>query len=374
MSWKSDFDLGGTTYLNGANHGPLPRVAIDAANEALEWKRDPSSIDDSIYFTLPNRVRRAAAPFFNCDPEDLAVTTGASAGMSLLAGGLEWKPKDHVVIPAGEFPAVYLPWVALRSSGVEVTVLPTDGGLTPGQIVEALRSTTRVVAVGHVNFATGHRLDVEAIGRICRDRGIAFVIDATQSVGSVPFDVRAAGASVVAAAGYKWMLSPYGTGVFYVDPEWVNRLRVPFVNWATVNGAEDFNKMTELAIDFRAGATRWDAPETASFLNCNTMAAALEFLGQIGVEQVFAYTRSLIDRLVDGLPTGFRVESSLADEHRSSICRLVADDQELTRAAYQRCLQAHISVSMRESGLRVSPGVWNSEGDIDRLLQQLNSQ
>ena len=374
MSWKSDFDLGGTTYLNGANHGPLPRVAIDAANEALEWKRDPSSIDDSIYFTLPNRVRRAAAPFFNCDPEDLAVTTGASAGMSLLAGGLEWKPKDHVVIPAGEFPAVYLPWVALRSSGVEVTVLPTDGGLTPGQIVEALRSTTRVVAVGHVNFATGHRLDVEAIGRICRDRGIAFVIDATQSVGSVPFDVRAAGASVVAAAGYKWMLSPYGTGVFYVDPEWVNRLRVPFVNWATVNGAEDFNKMTELDIDFRAGATRWDAPETASFLNCNPMAAALEFLGQIGVEQVFDYTRSLIDRLVDGLPTGFRVESSLADEHRSSICRLVADDQELTRAAYQRCLQAHISVSMRESGLRVSPGVWNSEGDIDRLLQQLNSQ
>ena len=374
MSWKNDFDLGGTTYLNGANHGPLPRVAIDAANEALEWKRDPSSIDDSIYFTLPNRVRRAAAPFFNCDPEDLAVTTGASAGMSLLAGGLEWKPKDHVVIPAGEFPAVYLPWVALRSSGVEVTVLPTDGGLTTGQIVEALRSTTRVVAVGHVNFATGHRLDVEAIGRICRDRGIAFVIDATQSVGSVPFDVRAAGASVVAAAGYKWMLSPYGTGVFYVDPEWVNRLRVPVVNWATVNGSEDFNKMTELDIDFRAGATRWDAPETASFLNCNPMAAALEFLGQIGVEQVFAYTRSLIDRLVDGLPTGFRVESSLADEHRSSICRLVADDQELTRAAYQRCLKAHISVSMRESGLRVSPGVWNSEGDIDRLLQQLNSQ
>ena len=373
MSWKSDFDLGGTTYLNGANHGPLPRVAIDAVNEALEWKRDPSSIDDSIYFTLPDRVRQAAAPFFNCHPEDLAVTTGASAGMSLLAGGLDWKPGDHVVIPAGEFPAVYLPWVALRSSGVEVTVLPTDGGLTTGRIVEALRPTTRVVAVGHVNFATGYRLDVEAIGRICRDRGIAFVIDATQSVGSVPFDVRTAGAAVAAAAGYKWMLSPYGTGIFYVDPAWVNRLPVPVINWATVNGSEDFNKMTELDIDFRTGATRWDAPETASFFNCNPMVAALEFLGQIGIEQVFAHTRSLIDRLVDGLPTSFRIESSLAAERRSSICRLVGDDQELTQAAYQRCLQAKISVSMRESGLRVSPGVWNSEGDIDRLLEQLTS-
>lgn len=372
MSWRSDFDLGGTIYLNGANHGPLPRVAIAAAKKALEWKRDPSLIDDSIYFTLPDRVRRAAAPFFSCDPEDLAVTTGASAGMALLAGGLDWKPGDHVLVPAGEFPAVYLPWLALRSSGVEVTVVPTDGGLETGRIVDALRPTTRVIAVGHVNFATGYRVDVEAIGRICRDREIAFVIDATQSVCAVPLDVRRAGAAVVAAAGYKWMLSPYGTGIFYVDPAWVNRLPVRFVNWATVAGADDFNKMTELEINFRPGAARWDAPETASFLNCNPMVAALEFLGEIGIEKVFAHTRSLIDRLIDGLPTGFRVESSLADEHRSSIFRVVGDDPERTRAAYQRCLQANVSVSMRESGIRVSPGVWNSEGDIDRLLEQLS--
>lgn len=372
MSWRSDFDLGGTIYLNGANHGPLPRVAIAAAKKALEWKRDPSLIDDSIYFTLPDRVRRAAAPFFSCDPEDLAVTTGASAGMALLAGGLDWKPGDHVLVPAGEFPAVYLPWLALRSSGVEVTVVPTDGGLETGRIVDALRPTTRVIAVGHVNFATGYRVDVETIGRICRDREIAFVIDATQSVCAVPLDVRRAGATVVAAAGYKWMLSPYGTGIFYVDPAWVNRLPVRFVNWATVAGADDFNKMTELEINFRPGAARWDAPETASFLNCNPMVAALEFLGEIGIERVFAHTRSLIDRLIDGLPTGFRVESSLADEHRSSIFRVVGDDPERTRAAYQRCLQANVSVSMRESGIRVSPGVWNSEGDIDRLLEQLS--
>jgi selenocysteine lyase/cysteine desulfurase len=170
------------------------------------------------------------------------------------------------------------------------------------------------------------------------------------------------------------MLSPYGTGIFYVDPAWVNRLPVRFVNWATVAGADDFNKMTELEIKFRPGAARWDAPETASFLNCNPMVAALEFLGEIGIEKVFAHTRSLIDRLIDGLPTGFRVESSLDDEHRSSIFRVVGDDPERTRAAYQRCLRANVSVSMRESGIRVSPGVWNSEGDIDRLLEQLSSQ
>ena len=373
MSWKSDFDLGDTAYLNGANHGPFPRVAIDAVGEALGWKRDPSSIDDSIYFTLPDRVRRAAAPFFGCDPGDLAVTTGASAGVALLADGLDWKPGDHVVIPAGEFPANYLPWIALRSVGVEVTMVPTDGGLTPDRIAAALRPTTRVVAVGQVNFATGYRIDVNAIGRICRDREIAFLIDASQGVGAVPLDVRKAGAAVVAAAGYKWMLSPYGTGLLYVNPAWVERLPVPVVNWTTVAGADDFNKLTELDVDFRPGAARWDAPETASFLNCMPMAAALEFLAAIGIERVFAHTRSLIDRLVAGLPAGFRAESSLADRHRSSIFRLVGDDPERTRAAYQRCLQARVSVSMRESGIRVSPGVWNSEDDIDRLLEQLSA-
>ena len=373
MSWKSDFDLGDTAYLNGANHGPLPRVAIDAVGEALGWKRDPSSIDDSIYFTLPDRVRRAAAPFFGCDPGDLAVNTGASAGVALLADGLDWNPGDHVVIPAGEFPANYLPWIALRSVGVEVTMVPVDGGLTPDRIADALRPTTRVVAVGQVNFATGYRVDVEAIGRICRDREIAFLIDASQAVGAVPLDVRKAGAAVVAAAGYKWMLSPYGTGLLYVDPAWVDRLPVPVVNWTTVAGADDFNKLTELDVDFRPGAARWDVPETASFLNCMPMAAALEFLAAIGIERVFAHTRSLIDRLVDGLPAGFRAESSLVDRHRSSIFRLVGDDPERTRAAYQRCLEARVSVSMRESGIRVSPGVWNSEDDIDRLLEQLSA-
>ncbi len=371
MSWKSDFDLGDTAYLNGANHGPFPRVAIDAVSEALGWKRDPSSIDDSIYFTLPDRIRRAAAPFFGCDPGDLAVTTGASTGVALLAEGLDWNPGDHVVIPEGEFPANYLPWIALRSAGVEVTMVPTDGGLTPDRIADALRPTTRVVALGQVNFATGYRVDVEAIGRICRDREIAFLIDASQAVCAVPLDVRSAGAAVVASAGYKWMLSPYGTGLLYVDPAWVDRLPVPVVNWTTVAGADDFNKLTELRVDFRPGAARWDAPETASFLNCMPMAAALEFLGAIGIERVFAHARSLIDRLVDGLPAGFRAESSLADGHRSSIFRLVGDDPERTRAAYQRCLEARVSVSMREGGIRVSPGVWNSEDDIDRLLEQL---
>lgn len=371
MNWKDSFALGDAIYLNGANHGPFPRVAIEAVAEALAWKRDPTVIDDAIYFTLPDRVRRAAAPFLRCRPQELAVTTGASTGVGLLAEGIDWKRGDRVVIPAGEFPTNYLPWVALRDRGVEVDVVETGGRLTAQRIADALQPTTRVVAVGQVNFATGFRADVERIGALCRDRGIAFLIDASQAVCAVPLDVQACHASVVAVAAYKWMLSPYGTGVCYVAPEWVERLPVPVVNWTTVAGAEDFNNLTGLRLEFRDGAARWDAPETASFLNLMPMAASLEFLGEIGIQAIFEHACGLIDHLIGGLPDDFRADSSLREGERSSIFRLVSDNEGRTRAAYDRCRNAGIAVSMRESGLRVSPGVWSAAEDIDRLLEEL---
>ena len=371
--WKSHFDLGDSVYLNGANQGPFPRVAIAAIDEALAWKRDPSSINDEIYFTLPDRVRRAAARFFGCEPQELAVTTGASTGIGVLASGFDWKAGDRVIIPAGEFPANYLPWYALRSRGVEVTVLPVNGGLSRDQIEAAMTNATRLVAVGYVNFATGYRADIDAIGALCDERGVAFLVDASQGLAAVPLDVGRCKATVVTAAGYKWMCSPYGTGLFYVHRDWVERLPVPVVNWSAVRGAEDFNKLTDLEVDYRPGAARWDAPETASFLNCMPMAASLEFLGEIGIDRIYAHALGLLDRLIAGLPAGFRSDSSLEPANRSTILRLIADDPERTRRAYQRCLEAGISVSMRESGIRVSPGVWNETDDVDRLLDQLHA-
>ncbi|MFQ5744062.1 MAG: aminotransferase class V-fold PLP-dependent enzyme [Acidobacteriota bacterium] len=369
--WKEHFRLGDRVYLNGANHGPFPAVAIEAVQEALAWKRDPSLVDDAVYFDLPERVRRAAAPFFGCEPHEIAVVTGASTGINLVVSGLDWRRGDQVVIPGGEFPANYLPWYSLRARGIEVTIVESGDGLTVEDIAAALRPTTRVVAVGHVNFATGYQLDINAIGELCADRGIVYVVDASQSLGAVPLDARRCRATVVTSAGYKWLCSPYGTGLFYVQPEWVERLAAPIVNWEAVVGAEDFNKLTDLRLDYRTGARRYDAPETASFLNGMPMAASLEFLGEIGPQRIFDYVGGLLDRLIRDLPESFRTDSAVEPRCRSTILRLVAADPGRTRAAYDRCLATGITVSLRESGIRVSPGVWNAPEDIDHLLDVL---
>jgi len=366
LDLSHQFELGDRAYLDGAAHGPMPRRSLAAARSALDLKRDPSALEDAEYFRLPDRIRAASAGLLHCAPESIAVATGASHGISLVACGLDWEPGDHVVVPTGSFPAIALPWRDLARRGVDVDFVQPDA------VVDTIRADTRVVAVGHVNFATGRRLDLTAIGARCGEVGALFLVDASQSLGVVPVDVIRCGAAVVAVAGYKWLLSPYGTGVTYVQPDWVERLRLATFNWTTIVGADDFNKLADLEPRQRPGAIRFDAPETAAFIHGCALAESLEFLGEIGVEAINHHVTALLDRLFDGLPKTTAVESSLVAAHRSSIARLVPEGN--VRAMYAALYSAGIKVSLREGGLRVAPGVWNTVEDIDRLLAVLREE
>lgn len=366
LDLAGEFELGPRIYLDGANHGPLPRRSRIAAERAMGWKSDPGLLDDAEYFALPARIRASAAALLGAEPEDIAIATGASHGVGLVACGLDWRPGDRVVIPRGEFPANHIPWAMLRSHGVVVDEVAPDR-------IAAAAAGARVVSVGHVNFATGRRLPVEAIGAACREAGALFVIDAAQSFGALPVQVTRCGADVVAMAGYKWLMSPYGTGLTYVRPGLVDSLRAPFVNWATIEGADDFNRLVELEPRYRPGAARFDVPETAAFIHGAAMAESLELLVEIGIEHVFAHATALIDRIVAGLPEGFRAASPLEADSRSTILRVVADDPARTGAVHRHLRSLGVAVSLRESGLRVAPGLWNVPEHVDRFLQALAS-
>lgn len=361
---RADFDLGDRIYLDGAAHGPMPRRALEAARSAIDTKRDPASLRDADYFDLPDRIRAAAASLINCAPEQIAIATGASHAISLVACGLDWEGGEHVVVPTGEFPANNLPWRDLAMRGVEVEFVDPD------RLEDAIRDSTRVVAVGHVNFATGLQLDLASLGERCAEVGALFLVDASQSVGATSLDVQACQASVVGVAGYKWIMSPYGTGFTYVHPDWVERFRLPTFNWATIVGADDFNKLVDLDPVQRPGAIRFDVPETAAFIHGAAMAESLEYLQEVGVEAVHAHATGLIDLLVERLSSDTVVVSDLAPDRRSSIVRLQPAGD--AKAVYERLFAAGIKVSLREGGIRVAPGVWNASPDIERLATALN--
>ncbi len=369
--------FGGWAYLNCAYHGPMPRVAEEALAAAVALRRNPAYLSDHYHFSFPDAYRRAIAGLIGCRPEEVALTDSTTRGMMLLAGGLDWRAGDEVVVPRGEFPANRLPWLWLERRGVTVRGVDLGAGAgAAGRIEAALTARTRLVSVSWVGYADGRRLDLAPISALCRSRGVLFAVDGSQGIGGLPFDLAATPCDLVACSGYKWLLGPYGLGFAYVAPALAARLEPAEVNWFGMEGAENFNALAELPLAPRPGARRFDANEPANFFNVAAGTAAARWLAAIGPAAVAAHCRALHARLIAGLPAAFTplggfAPGAPAGTLRSNILCLSGPDRETTARAFRLLRQRRVAVSSRESFLRVSPHVYNTEGDIDRLLEAL---
>lgn len=371
------FDFAGATYLNCAYQGPLPRRAVAALERAVELKTRPHLIHQDDYFEIPDGYRRSVGELIGAEPAEIAVTDSTTYGLSLLARGLDWKPGDEVVLPRGEFPANRIPWLALERRGVrvrEIELPPGDRGVESLSAAISSRSSrsscTRVFAAAWVRYQTGERRDVVALGRLCRERGVLFAIDGSQGIGGLPFDLRRVPCDLLACSGYKWMLGPYGLGFAWVSPALAERLDPPAVNWFAVRGARDFSRLGECELVWEPGARRFDVNETANFFNLLSGTAALRYLLELGVERASSHVAELQRRLRERLPEGFSVVGSSKTGRGSNIVCLTAAEQLLARAG-RRLDVLRVAVSRREGAIRVSPFIYNTTGDIDRLVEGL---
>lgn len=367
----SDFaDFGAVTYLNCAFQGPMPTVATAAAEAALELKKTPFLIRDEDYFSYPDGYRSAVARLIGGSPENVAVTDSATHGLMLLVNGLDWREGDEVVLPAGEFPANRFPWLSLSSRGVRVREItlaePAD---STERLCAAVGPRTRVVAASWVSYSTGLRLDLAEIGEACRRHGALLAVDGTQGIGGLPYRLDEAPCDLLACAGYKWLLGPYGLGFAYVAPELGERLKCANVNWFAIEGARDFDRLSECDLEFSSGAARFDVNETASFTNVAAGTAALGYLADIGVDKVERHVQELLERLAEGLPGGFRETAPPSPAGRSNIFCFQGPTPEATGRAFDRLAAAGFFVSRREGSIRVSPHIYNAVDDVDRLLQ-----
>ena len=227
--WKRHFsDFGGKVYLDCAAQGPFPAETVAEVQRALRLKEHPEEIVGSLYETLPGRAREAVARLLGCDPESIALASGASHGLNLAARCLPLKEGDEVLLAHGEFPANVYPWLNRASDGVGVRLVRPTGRRFVGEkdLIAAIAPNTRIISISHVAFATGYRADLRTLGDACRERGIFLVVDGAQSVGAVDFRVSDLPIDLLATSGDKWLLAPFGTGFTYVNPEVLDRLRV----------------------------------------------------------------------------------------------------------------------------------------------------
>jgi selenocysteine lyase/cysteine desulfurase len=358
------------TFLNCAYHGPMPRVAEAALAAAVELRRNPSLIRNEYHFTFPDAYRRAIAALVNADPDTVSLVDSATAGTMILVSGLDWRDGDEVVIPRGEFPSNRLPWQHLGRRGV--TLREIDLGTGPdceARLADVLSARTRVLQVSWVSFTDGRRLDPAPLAAACRDRDVLFVVDGSQGVGGLPFDMAAAGCDVLLGAGYKWLLGPYGLGYVVIRPELAERLDVANVNWFATRQSEDFNRLADLPLAPRPGAMRFDMNEPANFFNVAAGTAAARYIAEVTPAAVEAHARALLDRLIAGLPAGWTPLA--ADPPRSNILCVRGPDEKATDRALAHLRARRVALSAREGAIRVSPHVYNTASDIDRLLEAL---
>ena len=262
-------DFGDAIYMNVSYQGPLPLSAVRAAEEALKWKMLPYNIPDGLHFDLPDRVREKIARIIAAQPDDVAVTTGASAGSACVAAGIDWQPGDEVLIGQREFPIHYSSWLPYEGVGkLKMRVIaPAGRFIAADDYIRAIGARTRIVSASLVRFDDGARLDAARVAKACHAVGAMLLLDASQCAGAMPMTVAELGADFIVCSGYKWLLGPYGTGFFWVAPDAGERLKTGPLNYQALEGARNF---TGLPVDnLRAvpGARRWDAAETANFTN-----------------------------------------------------------------------------------------------------------
>lgn len=351
-------------FLDHAAVCPIPTPAVEAmgryAREVAEsgvdgWRNWSARLSE---------VRQLCQRLVNAPAaDDIGFVPNTTHGIGLVAEGFPWLPGDNVVLAAEEYPSNQYPWLNLAGRGVEVRTVPSRGNRVEIDDVRAtMDGRTRVLSASFVQYGSGFRADLAALGQLCRDRGVFFFVDAIQGLGVFPVDVQACGIDALAADSHKWLLGPEGAGLAYIRREWVERLHPIGVGAHSVVQKFDYG---DIRLDLLPHAGRYEggALNVGGLLAMGESIRLLLDLGPAVEQRVLELTDELCDRAA---AAGLTVFSSRQDGNRSGIVSFACPDP---KAVQKRCREAGVVVNVRAGRLRVSPHCYNSRDDLDRFLE-----
>jgi selenocysteine lyase/cysteine desulfurase len=362
-------------YLDHAAMSALPRPTADTFRT---WLTEAVETGNPVWPDWVKGVeatRATAAAMIGAQPEEIALVGNTTAGISLVAEGIDWRPGDNVVTLADEFPSNVYPWFNLANRGVETRRVPTDisGRLDLDQLAAACDKRTRIVTVSWIGFATGYRHDVAQIAEIAHGHGALFFLDAIQGLGAFPLDVHELGIDFLSADGHKWMLGPEGAGIAYIRREHLDRLRPFGLGWHSVTQTD----YTHIELNLKPTADRY---EGGSQNNAGMLAlgASLKLLTELGIGAVAAAILDITDKACERLTKiGAKIVSDRRPDHRGGQQRSGIVAFELPgkdpMAVKRHALRRQVIFGCRAGRLRISPHAYNNGEDLDRLVDALES-
>jgi cysteine desulfurase / selenocysteine lyase len=366
-SFKSLFPVTrNLVYFNHAAVGPLAARTAEAMELHARDQRDFGALHWREWYAVHDAARASAAALIGAKPEEIAIVKNTSEGLSFVAQGMRWREGDNVVTTALEFPSNWTPWKRLAKRGVECRVAATP---SVEHIEPLLDARTRLVTVSSVAFHDGFTADLHAIGELCASRDVRFCVDAIQSVGVLPIDVRAAKIDFLAADGHKWMCGPEGAGIFYVAQERLEELDVIEEGWTNVDRK---GKFLDCGMEWLPDARRFQAGS----LNTNGLyglRAALDLLHEVGIATIAERALTVATLLAEQLESiGWPVASSRPIQSPIIGAKPPAGDKSLLW--YHRQLEEQgVVCAPREGMLRFSPHFYNDADDVARVVEAIQS-
>ena len=361
-----------STYLNAASVALMLQGAADAV---IEWQKDLRDygtlhFDELAEEKIYEDLRRVAARLFNVQADDIAVGSSATELLASLAWAVDLDPGSNIVSTDVVFPSTIYPWTRVaRRSGSEIRLAKgKDGYIRPADVIELIDDQTKVVCISHVEFRTGQRYALKKFADAAHAVNALLIVDATQSAGMLPIDARASSVDALISAAYKWLCGPFGVAVMYITPDLQKKLYPGLLGWRSHKDIWDLR------------ANRLSLPNTAKRFEFSTMAygsalglaQSIDYLLQVGIENIFAYTTDLADMLIKGLSErGVEIMSPESDDERTAIvtARFPGKDS----AEVTGYLNAnHVVVSQRGAYVRFSPHLYNQAADIAKALEVID--
>ncbi|MBL7225239.1 MAG: aminotransferase class V-fold PLP-dependent enzyme [Desulfobacteraceae bacterium] len=367
--YRSEFPITENhTFMNHAAVSSPPLRVIESVESLL---REFSYCGIECYPKWLKRiaeVRELFAKLIKAHDHEIAFVGNTSEGLSTVAAGLGWKEGDVVLVPTPEFPANIYPWMNLERQGVSLQFIQRkEGRFGVREIERALKPRTRLLSVSSVDFSTGFRCDLEAIGDFCKRKGMLFCVDAIQSLGVIPMDVKKYGIHFMAAGSHKWLLSTMGCGTLFISNEVNDIVHPDQVGWKSVVDEEEFFRPR---FDLKPDALRFESG-TMNVAGIYALGAALDLLQELGIEKIYRNVVNINDLLFQGLmDRNVRIMTPMGQEERSGILSFIPSSD--PNALFRFLNHKNITVALRNNMIRLSPHFYNNGDDVRIFFEALD--
>jgi selenocysteine lyase/cysteine desulfurase len=350
-------------YLNCAGGAPMSDMAAAEGKQFYDEMLSGGDIFWNEWLDRKENVRRKLAQFINAQPEEVAFTTNTSHGMSQVAAMFEGV--GEVLTMHDEFPSTTYPFI---HKGFSLKfVMPENGIYSHDAIEKAITPETKILVSSFIQYNTGFKQDIEALGELCRKHNLIYVVNATQGVGAFPIDMKKVRADFMVFTCLKWTLAGYGIGGMYINKKWLVDIPFPAAGWRSAENPGLMNNR-ELVMKNDASATEVGC---AHFPTIFALGGALDLLNSIGKENVRDHILGLNSYLEERLAgLNIPILSVSKPEYRSGITIIKVDDP---KSVVEKLFQQKIFVSVRGEGIRISFHIFNNRDDVDKLIDGLRN-